>query len=269
MLVILWAVFSLGRIVVGPRHAVLAVLLMAGIAAFSVPTPEFGPALLAAALWALILLHYWRAVGQGRRIYWLAVGFEAGLLLLTTYSGVLLIGLLLAFALISKRGREQFTWPEPYIGGAILILVFYRHLVWIEQTNLLDTVSFAGLAAIADNAWTWLGLLGLLVMGHAGLIVLVLLGRGFTLSPRGPAAEVERAPVDPDARTFVYCLCAAACRCDRPRRAVHRPRGKFPRARAGRALGAGGDRRWRRIASASSTSASRSTPGRCCCCCRR
>ena len=45
VLVILWAVFSLGRIVVGPRHAVLAVLLMAGIAAFSVPTPEFSPAI--------------------------------------------------------------------------------------------------------------------------------------------------------------------------------------------------------------------------------
>ena len=96
--------------------------------------------------------------------------------------------------------------PEPYIGGAILILVFYRHLIWIEQTNLLDTVSFAGLAAVADNAWTWLGLLALLVIGHAGLVVLVLLARGFTLSPCGPAAEVERAPVDPDARTFVYCL---------------------------------------------------------------
>jgi len=206
VLVILWAAFSLGRIVVGPRHAVLAVLLMAGIAAFGVATVEFRPAMLAAALWALMLLHYWRAAGQGRRIYWLAVGLEAGLLLLTAYSGLLLIGLLLVFALVSKRGHEQFTWPEPYIGGAILILVFYRHLIWIEQTNLLDTVSFAGLAAVADNAWTWLGLLGLLVIDHAGFVVLVLLARGFTLSPRGPAAEVERAPVDPDARTFVYCL---------------------------------------------------------------
>ena len=203
VLVILWAVFSLGRIVVGPRHAVLAVLLMAGIAAFSVPTPEFGPALLAAALWALILLHYWRAAGQGRRLYWLAVGFEAGLLLLTTYSGLLLIGLLLAFALISKRGREQFTWPEPYIGGAILMLVFYRHLVWIEQTGMLGTVSFAG---FVENAQTWLWLLGVLAIGHIALVVLALLGRGFALSPRGTAAEVERAPVDPDARTFVNCL---------------------------------------------------------------
>ena len=203
VLVILWAVFSLGRVVVGPRHAVLAVLLMAGIAAFSVPTPEFGPALLAAALWALILLHYWRAAGQGRRLYWLAVGFEAGLLLLTTYSGLLLIGLLLAFALISKRGREQFTWPEPYIGGAILMLVFYRHLVWIEQTGMLGTVSFAG---FVENAQTWLQLLGALAIGHIALVVLALLGRGFTLSPRGTAAEVERAPVDPDARMFVNCL---------------------------------------------------------------
>jgi 4-amino-4-deoxy-L-arabinose transferase-like glycosyltransferase len=206
VLVILWAVFSLGRIVVGPRHAVLAVLLMAGIAALSVPTPEFGPALLAAALWALILLHYWRAAGEGRRLYWLAVGFEAGLLLLTSYSGLLLLGLLVVFALISKRGREQFTWPEPYIGGAILMLVFYRHLVWIEQTSVLNTVSFTGFAGFVENAQTWLRLLLVLAIGHAGLAVLMLLGRGFTLSPRGLAAEVDRAAVDPDARTFVYCL---------------------------------------------------------------
>ena len=113
VVVILWAVFTLGRIMVGERHAVLAVLLMAGIAVFTVPTPEFGPAILATPLWALMLLHYWRAAGQGRRLYWLAVGIEAGLLLLTTYAGLMLIGLLLAFTLISKRGRAQFTWPEP------------------------------------------------------------------------------------------------------------------------------------------------------------
>ena len=38
-----WAVFALGRSIVGARHAVMAVLLMAGITAFSMPTPEFGP----------------------------------------------------------------------------------------------------------------------------------------------------------------------------------------------------------------------------------
>jgi len=64
-----WAIFTLGRAIVGTRHAVLAVLLMAGIAAFTVPTPNFGPAILAAPLWALGLLYYWRAVGQDKRGY--------------------------------------------------------------------------------------------------------------------------------------------------------------------------------------------------------
>ena len=38
-----WAVFALGRAIVGAQHAALAVLLMVGISAFTVPTPDFGP----------------------------------------------------------------------------------------------------------------------------------------------------------------------------------------------------------------------------------
>src|SRR5688572_11606594 len=85
-----WAVFELGRSVVGAQHAALAVLLMVGVSAFTVPTPDFGPGMLSMPLWALILLHYWRAVSEGRRSYWIAVAVEIGLLLLTTYAGLLL-----------------------------------------------------------------------------------------------------------------------------------------------------------------------------------
>ena len=70
-------------------------------------------------------------------------------------------------------------------------------------------MSLARFTEIAGNAQTWLRTLGFLAMGHAGLAVLVLFGRGFALSPRGPAAEVERAPVDPDARRFVYFFALA------------------------------------------------------------
>ena len=84
-----WAVFTLGREIVGTRHAVLSVLLMVGIAAFAVPTPGFGPAVMAAPLWALALLHYWRAVGEGRRGYWFLLALDLGLLLLASYVGVI------------------------------------------------------------------------------------------------------------------------------------------------------------------------------------
>src|SRR5260370_817051 len=66
-----WAVFALARSIVGAQHAALAILLMVGIAAFTVPTPDFGPVILTMPLWAIILLHYWRAVDEGRRGYWL------------------------------------------------------------------------------------------------------------------------------------------------------------------------------------------------------
>src|SRR5215470_2120666 len=38
-----YGVFTLARAIVGMHHAVFAVLLMGGIFAFSVPTPDFGP----------------------------------------------------------------------------------------------------------------------------------------------------------------------------------------------------------------------------------
>ena len=65
IVVTFWAVFALGRAIVGTPHAAMAVMLMAGIAVLSVPTPEFGPAVLATPLWALMLLHYWTAASAG------------------------------------------------------------------------------------------------------------------------------------------------------------------------------------------------------------
>src|SRR3974390_238964 len=73
-----WAVFTLGRSIVGTRHALLGVLLMVGISAFSVPSPNFGPGILAAPLWALALLYYWRAVGERRRGYWFMLALMLG-----------------------------------------------------------------------------------------------------------------------------------------------------------------------------------------------
>src|SRR3954466_15708049 len=49
-----WALFRLGRAVVGAQHAVLAVLLTMTVVAFSSPGLEFGPVVLARPLWALL-----------------------------------------------------------------------------------------------------------------------------------------------------------------------------------------------------------------------
>ena len=141
--------FALGRSIVGAQHAALAVLLMVGVAAFTVPTPDFGPVILTMPLWAIILLHYWRAVGEGRRAYWLLLAIEIGLLLLTTYVGLILVGLLVLFTLVNARARAALNSYDPLIAAAVAGIVMGPHLIWVadsgegyksEQECLADSV---------------------------------------------------------------------------------------------------------------------------------
>ncbi|MEY2503235.1 MAG: hypothetical protein QOI07_3572, partial [Verrucomicrobiota bacterium] len=101
-----WGLFLLGRAIVGGQQAVVAVLLTLTVTAFSSPGVEFGPLVLARPLWALLLLHSWLVIGQGRRNAWFALSIEAGLLLLTTTAAPGLLLLVVGFALATARGRR-------------------------------------------------------------------------------------------------------------------------------------------------------------------
>ncbi len=100
-----WCVFALGRAIVGPSHAAMVVLLMVGISLFTVPSADFGPPILAMSLWAVVLLHYWRAVVEGRKRSWYVLGAAAALLLLTSDAALILLGTLLVFTAATERGR--------------------------------------------------------------------------------------------------------------------------------------------------------------------
>src|SRR3954465_12180700 len=101
-----YALYSLGRAIVGGQQAVLAVLLTLTVTAFSSPGVEFGPLVLARPLWALLLLHSWLVVAQGLRNAWFALSIEAGLLLLTAPAAIGLLLLIVGFALATSRGRR-------------------------------------------------------------------------------------------------------------------------------------------------------------------
>jgi 4-amino-4-deoxy-L-arabinose transferase-like glycosyltransferase len=199
-----WAVFTLGRAIVGTRHAVLAVLLMVGVAAFNVPSPDFGPAVLAAPLWALALLHFWRAVGEGRRGAWFLLALVLGLLLLASYVGLILIVLMAAFVLATSRGRETLRNPEPWISVALLAIVIFPHLAWVWHgydlvlSGLTEGGAFA--AALSPGLW----LLAALLLSHLGLLLLAGIASGWPRRRREGAPEIDRAPVEPFARRFVY-----------------------------------------------------------------
>jgi len=208
-----WAVFALGRGIAGTRHAVLGVLLMVGIAAFTVPSPDFGPAIMAAPLWALSLLFYWRAVGEDKRGAWFLLALVLGLLLLASYVGLILIALIILFTLATPRGRRELMNPEPWIAMLLFVIVVFPHAAWLPSAHELvisgfnDSIAAAG--KLAPGVWLCIAL----VATHLGLGLLVALASGWPRKTRERAPEIDRNPVEPFARRFVYffALAPAAC----------------------------------------------------------
>ena len=205
-----WCVFALGRYIVGAGQAVMAVLLMVGVSLLTVPTPDFGPPILTMALWAVVLLHYWEAVMLGDRGSWYVLGVAAALILLTSNAALILLGALAVFTAATERGRAAFNTVEPWIVTIVLAAVLFVHLIWLQSAG--DTVRPALLrlreaAAAGQNTMTWLRLLGVLVLAHAGLVILVVLASGWPRAPVGaPAPVIARRPIAPYAVTFVKVL---------------------------------------------------------------
>ena len=215
-----WCVFALGRAMLGASHAVMAVLLMVGIALFTVPSPEFGPPLLAMALWAAALLHYWRAVVEGRKSSWYALGCAAALLLMSSSAALLLLGALVVFVAVTGPGRKVLDAPQPWILGVALSPFLFLHVIWLQGAwsqadGLQDGLQNAGAAlqpllqglreapSASLNTLAWLRLLAALVLAHAGLAILTVLAAGWPRSSMPPAPPIERPQADAHAVIFI------------------------------------------------------------------
>src|SRR3984885_10870332 len=155
-----WCVFALGRAIVGETHAALAVLLMAGVSVFTLAPANFGPPMLAMALWAASLLFYWRAVFEGRRRYWYAVGVSAALLLLTSYTALVLLTAVILFTAFSRRASAMAGLAEAWVAAGLFIAGLFAYSLWLERADINLMPALAGLRG-AQNAigntskWLW------------------------------------------------------------------------------------------------------------------
>jgi hypothetical protein len=202
-----WAVFTLGRAIVGVAHAAIAVMLMVGVSVFNIVTPEFGSSVLAMPITAFMLLHYWRALGEGRRGYWSLVAVETGLLLMTSYAGLIMCVSLAVFTIATQRGRAALLTIEPWIAGIVVVVLLFPHLIWLDSAGELWLPPLRRLRAaeaINANVIDWVRLVVRVALLHAGLVTLVLLASRWRLKSHERVPMFLRAPVDPFARNFVY-----------------------------------------------------------------
>jgi hypothetical protein len=198
-----WTLFRLGQLIVGPQQAALAVVLTATIAAFSFPNVEFGPSVLAEPLWALVLLNAWRTIGLGKRDAWFALSMNIGLLLLTSYAGLLLLGLLIGFALATPRGRAALSSFDPVFALVVIVVMLAPYLVFLAGANLFSPAQLAGLRDWQAMLARGPRLFGGLAVALLGVFVLTLANSSRLTSDPDQAPVIYRPPVDPLGRQFV------------------------------------------------------------------
>src|ERR1700761_6374780 len=204
-----WTLFLLARAMVGGQQAVLAILLTMTVAAFSSPGVEFGPLVLARPLWALLLLHSWQLIGQGRRNVWFAWSIEAGLLLLTTSAAIGMLLLVAAFAVATERGRRVLKSFDPLFALLVIAVLALPYLIWLIRADTVGMPHWPAIAALSAGAVRWGMLLGGLLLAMPAIAILVVLNTGWFDREGDEAPIIYRPPVEPLARNFVYFFALA------------------------------------------------------------
>jgi hypothetical protein len=208
-LVTFWGLYLLARAVVGGQQAVIAVLLTVTIAVFGAPGVEFGPMVLARPIWALLLLHSWQLIGQGRRNVWFAWSIEAGLLLLTTPAAIGLLLLLAGFALATTRGRRVLKSFDPLFALLVIVVLALPYLAWLIRADTMGLPPWPAVAQLSGRALHWAVLLGGLALAMSGMLLLMIFNAGWFVRNAEETPIIYRPPVDPLARHFVYFFAIA------------------------------------------------------------
>jgi hypothetical protein len=201
--------YRLSRAIVGGQQAVLAVLLTMTVTAFSSPGVEFSPLVLARPLWALLLLHSWQLIGQGRRNAWFAWSIEAGLLLLTTPAAIGLLLLISGFALATQRGRRTLMSFDPLFALLVIVVLVLPYLIWLIRADTMALPPWPDIADLSGRALHWGALLGGLLLAISGIVLLTMLNSGWFGRKAQEAPILYRPPVDRLARDYVYFFAIA------------------------------------------------------------
>lgn len=208
--VALWAMYTLGCGIVGARHAVLAALLMVGVSAFALPSVEFGPAVLGMPLMGLTLLYFWRALSEEGLVGWIAVGMVLGALILANPIGPVAAALMMAFLLITSRGRAVLPTLGPWVMLVAAFVVAAPYLVWLAIGRPPDVQLLPiGARAVADVLRGFFRDISGLLIAHAGIVVLILLTGSFMTDRRVEVPVFARAPLSPFAKAFIYWFAIA------------------------------------------------------------
>ena len=197
-----WALYQLGRAILGGPHAALAVLLTITVTAFSLSNVAFGPDVLAVPVWSYLVWQAWRAIGEGRRNAWFGMAFAAGLLVLTTAAAPALLALVVIVLLALPRKRQNLASFDPLYALLVFAVIILPFAIWSAR-NGQPAMRWPALDRLDTNGVAALRLFGGLLFAATGVIVLTMMTTRRLVRVRENAPEIARAGIAPLGRPFV------------------------------------------------------------------
>ncbi|MBN8938596.1 MAG: glycosyltransferase family 39 protein [Rhizobiales bacterium] len=182
--VTLWAVWQLGRSILGERQGLIAALLtLFGVHYYGPSMATFTPDTLSAPLWALAGLFWWRAVVEERPRAWYSFGLVVAISIYAKYVVLLLVGVLGVLTLATPRGRAALMRLDPWLAGLLCLVLVAPHLNWVVETSF-STLGYAfshgeKATSVLVRLYFCLTFLSAQIIQHGMLIVLLLVTVGF------------------------------------------------------------------------------------------
>ncbi len=132
----MWAMWQLGKKILSPIHALIAVLLLECMQYFNFHAIDFNDNTLELSLWGLASYTFYLAV-HGNSIAWMLTGLLLALGMMAKYYTLALIVSMFLFLIIYPQNRQYFFRTPFYYGLIIFVLVCSPHVAWLYQNNFI------------------------------------------------------------------------------------------------------------------------------------
>ncbi|ODN42662.1 glycosyltransferase family 39 protein [Piscirickettsia litoralis] len=138
-----WSVWRLGKIILSPWLALIAVLVLFGLQYYNIAAVDFNDNVCEIALWPLMALYLYRACTTNRLKHWILLGIFSGLGLMAKYYTALPLLAMLIFMLSTPTGRACFKSKGVYIALLVFSVVIAPHFIWLPHHDYITlTYSF-------------------------------------------------------------------------------------------------------------------------------
>jgi 4-amino-4-deoxy-L-arabinose transferase-like glycosyltransferase len=122
---------------VGPRRALIALLIIDGLHYFQFTAVKFNHDVIQLPLWGLAGYALHAALRGGRLWHWVLLGLAVGLALWAKYFVAMLALPFGLFILLDPDARKALARPGPWIAVLTALVVMAPHLVWLADNDFL------------------------------------------------------------------------------------------------------------------------------------